>query len=59
MENKNELIPEKLRSYKGFENCTDEEAEKQIHTIKKFAKVLYHLHREEERKAKVTIEKIK
>ena len=59
MENRNELTPEKLRAYKGFENCTDEEAEKQIHTIKKLAKVLYHLHQEDERKARVGIKEIK
>lgn len=46
-ESKNELTPEKLRTYKGFENSTEEQAEKQIHFIKKMARVIYHLYQED------------
>jgi hypothetical protein len=38
------LSPENLRIYKGFENLTDEEAEKNIELIKVFADVLYRLY---------------
>ncbi len=43
---------EKLRTYKGFENVTDEEAEKQIETIKTLAKILFRMYENDNREAK-------
>ena len=43
-----ELSFEKLKKYKGFENSTEEEAQKQIEIIKKLAKILYYLYQNEQ-----------
>lgn len=43
-----ELTYEKLKTYKGFENSTEEEAEKQIYAIKKLAKILFYLYLSDE-----------
>ena len=45
---KTELTYEKLKTYKGFENSTEEEAEKQIDAIKRLAKVLLYMYIDEE-----------
>lgn len=45
-----ELTIEKLKTMKGFENVTDSEAEKEIDTIKKLAKILFYLYVKEEQK---------
>lgn len=47
--NENNLTPEKLRTYKGFENLSDEEVEKNIELIKVFADILYRLYCNENR----------
>ena len=39
-----ELTLEKLRTYKGFENSTEEEAIKQIEVIKRLAKIMYYMY---------------
>jgi hypothetical protein len=38
-----------LKKYKGFENSTEEEAEKQIEVIETLARILYYLYVEEEK----------
>ncbi|MBA3681745.1 MAG: hypothetical protein H0W73_11380 [Bacteroidetes bacterium] len=38
----NELTPETLKQYEGFENITEAQATKQIDTIKRLAKILYY-----------------
>ncbi len=43
-----ELNHQKLKTYKGFENATEEEAEKQILIIKRLAKILYYLYMNEQ-----------
>jgi hypothetical protein len=48
--NENGLTYEKLKSYKGFENVTEEEAKNEIQTIKKLARILHFLMLEEQRK---------
>jgi hypothetical protein len=48
----NNLTPEKLRSYNGFENLSDEEAEKNIELIKVFSDILYRLYCNENRLVK-------
>ena len=40
-ESKKALTPEQLRNYKGFEDVTDQQAEKIIHSIKEFSIILY------------------
>ena len=45
-----ELSFEKLKTYKGFENSTEEEAQKQIEIIKKLAKILYCMYMDEQQK---------
>lgn len=47
---KSELNHEKLKTYKGFENTTEEQAEKQIAIIKRLAKILYYLYMNEQQK---------
>lgn len=37
------LTYEKLKTYKGFENITEAEAEKEIENIRRLAKVLHYL----------------
>ena len=39
-----ELTAEKLRTYKGFENFTDEEAQIAILNIKRLAKILFGMY---------------
>ena len=38
-----ELTPEKLKTFKGFENKSDEDLERLTETIKKFASVTYSI----------------
>ncbi len=45
---KTELTYEKLKTYKGFENSTEEEAVKQIEAIKTLAKILYYMYMNEQ-----------
>ncbi len=40
----NELTYEQLKKYKGFEDITETQAEKEIETIKRLAKILYYLY---------------
>ncbi|HWY09919.1 MAG TPA: hypothetical protein VN026_01275 [Bacteroidia bacterium] len=47
-----ELTFEKLKTYKGFENMSEEESTKQIEAIKKMAKVMFHLYENEQNKLK-------
>lgn len=47
--NQTELTYQKLKTYKGFENITEEESVKQIEGIKKLAKILFHLYETEKR----------
>lgn len=47
-----ELNYEKLKTYKGFENITEEESIKHIEAIKKMAKVMFHLYETEQNKLK-------
>ena len=44
-----ELTIEKLRTYKGFENITEEEAQIHIIAIKKLARVLYGIYLNEQK----------
>lgn len=44
-----ELTIEKLRTYKGFENITETEAEIHIIAIKKLARVLYGVYLNEQK----------
>lgn len=39
-----ELTYEKLKTYKGFENVTEAQVEKEIDTINRLVKVLYYLY---------------
>ena len=41
---KSELTTTKLRSYTGFENFTDEQAEIAIQNIKRMAKILFSIY---------------
>jgi hypothetical protein len=36
--------PERLRQFKGFENFSDEEAERAIETIERLARILLSIH---------------
>ncbi|MFY9311544.1 MAG: hypothetical protein WAQ28_21040 [Bacteroidia bacterium] len=47
-----ELTFEKLKTYSGFENTTEEESIKQIDAIKRLAKVLYYMYLQEEEQDK-------
>ncbi len=47
---KSELTLEKLRTYKGFENVSDEKAAEDIKAIKTFARILYDIYQRESRK---------
>ncbi len=47
-----ELTIEKLKTYKGFEHLTDEQAEKELQTINSLIRVLYGIYVEESRKNK-------
>lgn len=49
--NKKKLTYEKLKKYKGFENSTEEEAIKQIEIIKKLAKILLYMYKNEQEKS--------
>ncbi len=40
----NELTYEQLKKYKGFEDLTETQAEKEIENIKRLAKILYYLY---------------
>lgn len=48
LKTKTDLTFEKLKLYKGFENTSESEAEKQIEVIKKLAKTLHYLYISEE-----------
>lgn len=43
---RNPLTPDKLRSYPGFENCTDDEVPKCIDAIEKLTRILLIFHKE-------------
>lgn len=43
-----ELSFEKLRTYEGFENVTEEEAQIQIEIIKKLARILHYMYMNEQ-----------
>ena len=43
-----DLTYEKLKTYKGFEDITEAQAEKEIDNIKRLAKVLYYLYLNEQ-----------
>ena len=47
---KNELTIEKLRKYEGYENIDEEEGKEHIKLIKTFARVLYDIYQQENRK---------
>ena len=47
---KNELTIEKLRTYEGYENIDEEEGKEHIKLIKTFARVLYDIYQQENRK---------
>lgn len=42
-----ELSHEKLKTFKGFENINEAEAEKQILVIKKLARILFYLYQQD------------
>lgn len=42
-----ELSYEKLKTFKGFENINETEAEKQILVIKKLAKILFYMYQQD------------
>ena len=44
-----DLTYEKLKKYKGFENSTEEEAIKEIEIIKKLAKILLYMYKNEQK----------
>ena len=44
-----ELTLVSLKQYKGFENINETEAEKQIDFIKRMAKVIYYMNRDEQK----------
>lgn len=48
--NKQELSIEKLRAYNGFENVSDDEAEEHLKLIKTFARILYDIYQQENKK---------
>lgn len=48
--NKQELSIEKLRTYNGFENVSDDEAEEHLKLIKTFARILYDIYQQENKK---------
>jgi len=43
-ENSHFLTPEKLRSYPGLENLTDEEVKKAIYSIQNLASIFFEFH---------------
>ena len=43
-----ELTFETLKQYKGFENISEDQAVKEIDNMKKLAKILFHLHTNEQ-----------
>lgn len=43
---KGELTPEKLRSYTGFEDFSDEQAKEAIQNIKKMAQILFLIYQD-------------
>lgn len=45
-----DLTYEKLKMYKGFEDITEAEAQKEIEIIKRLAKILYSYMQEQEKK---------
>ena len=47
---KEELTIEKLRTYDGFEDVDEEEAKEHIKLIKTFARVLFDIYQQENRK---------
>lgn len=47
---KEELTVEKLRAYDGFEDVDEEEAKEHIKLIKTFARVLFDIYQQENRK---------
>jgi|GEM_PF-5202163 len=47
---KNELTIEKLRNYEGYEDIDEEEGKEHIKLIKTFARVLYDIYQQENRK---------
>lgn len=47
---KEELTIEKLRAYDGFEDVDEEEAKEHIKLIKTFARVLFDIYQQENRK---------
>jgi len=49
-QSKNELTIEKLRTYDGFETVDEEEAEEHIKLIKTFARVLFDIYQQENKK---------
>ena len=49
-QSKNELTIEKLRTYEGFENVDESEAKEHIKLIKTFARVLFDIYQQENRK---------
>lgn len=54
---KGDLTIEKLKTYKGFENSTEEVAAKEIEAIKRLAKIMYYLYMADLRKEKANNEK--
>ena len=44
------LTVEKLRTYKGFENSTQEDAVKEIEVIKRLARIMYNMYMADIRK---------
>jgi hypothetical protein len=42
------LTYEKLKTYKGFENITEQEAEREIEIIRRLAKILYYIYMNEQ-----------
>ena len=46
----NELTTEKLRTYKGFESISEEEAAASVDAIRKLAKILFYLYLNEEKR---------
>lgn len=49
----NELTYEHLKKYKGFEDTSEAEAEKQIEFIKRMVKVMYYMYINEQQKSKI------
>lgn len=44
---KNDLTIQKLKTYKGFENITDQEAQESLNTINVFARVLADIYKQQ------------